>query len=62
MSVTTARSSQAQAGALAFADAALGAAGHSVSDPVLRGILRRIADREITSEQGAEEARRHIES
>lgn len=38
---------------MAFADAALGAAGHEVSDPELRAISRRVAAGEITGDEAA---------
>ncbi|MCL2467441.1 MAG: hypothetical protein FWF02_13890 [Micrococcales bacterium] len=47
---------------IAFADAALGMAGHDLSDPVLRDILRQVVAGQITREQGAELARRHVEA
>jgi hypothetical protein len=59
MSSTTASPVEAQ---VAFADAALGVAGHSLSDPVLRDILRQVVAGQITREQGAELARRRVEA
>lgn len=47
---------------IALADAALGAAGHSVEDPVLRQILTRVVAGDLSRADGAEQARRHIES
>lgn len=41
--------------AVVFADAALGVAGHHVTDPVLRDILNRQARGEITPDQSREE-------
>lgn len=38
---------------MAFADAALGAAGHEVGDPELRAISRRVAAGEITGDEAA---------
>ncbi|WP_157078893.1 antitoxin VbhA family protein [Herbiconiux solani] len=38
---------------MAFGDAALGAAGHEVSDPELRAISRRVAAGEITGDEAA---------
>lgn len=36
---------------LGFADAALGAAGHEVTDPELRRLSRRVAAGELTAEE-----------
>jgi hypothetical protein len=58
-STTVARPVAAQ---IAFADAALGVAGHSVSDPVVRDVLRRVVAGEISRAEGAELARLHVES
>ncbi len=38
---------------MGFADAALGAAGHEVTDPVLRAISRRLAAGEVTGNEAA---------
>ena len=38
---------------LSFADAALGAAGHEVTDPALRAISRRLAAGEVTGDEAA---------
>ncbi|QJU56126.1 antitoxin VbhA family protein [Herbiconiux sp. SALV-R1] len=38
---------------MGFADAALGAAGHEVTDPVLRAISRRVAAGEVTGDEAA---------
>ncbi|MDQ1250142.1 MAG: hypothetical protein QG597_4521 [Actinomycetota bacterium] len=43
------------AAALALADGALGAAGHEMSDPVIREIWTRVASREITGDQAVKE-------
>ncbi|WP_368498527.1 hypothetical protein [Herbiconiux sp. A18JL235] len=38
---------------MSFADAALGAAGHEVTDPAVRAISRRLAAAEVTGEEAA---------
>ncbi|MFB2580888.1 antitoxin VbhA family protein [Herbiconiux sp. P15] len=38
---------------MSFADAALGAAGHEVTDPALRAISRRLAAGEVTGDEAA---------
>jgi hypothetical protein len=38
---------------MSFADAALGAAGHEVTDPELRAISRRVAAGEVTGDEAA---------
>lgn len=45
---------------LAFADAALGAAGHEVTDPVLNEIAARFARGEISIEEAGELGDWHI--
>jgi hypothetical protein len=45
---------------LAFADAALSAAGHQVADPYLNEIAARFARGEITIEEAGELSDRHI--
>ncbi|MFV0428254.1 MAG: hypothetical protein ACK5KO_02320 [Arachnia sp.] len=45
---------------LAFADAALGAAGHEVTDPYLRELLQRHARGEISGDEARELSRKHI--
>lgn len=45
---------------LAFADAALGAAGHKVTDPYLNEVAARFARGEITIEEAQELGTRHI--
>lgn len=45
---------------LAFADAALSAAGHQVTDPYLNEVAARFARGEITIEEAAELSDRHI--
>ena len=46
---------------LSFARAALGVAGHEVTDPVLKYLLERVAREEITAEQAVADARRHVQ-
>ena len=41
--------------ALSLADAALGAAGHEMNDPVIRAIAMRVATGEISGDEAAEE-------
>lgn len=56
-----ARFTEAQAAdRLAFADAALGAAGHQVTDPYLNEVAARFARGEITIEEAGELSDRHI--
>ncbi|SDZ06447.1 hypothetical protein [Herbiconiux ginsengi] len=38
---------------MSFADAALGAAGHEVTDPAVRAISRRLAAGEVTGDEAA---------
>ncbi|MPV50854.1 hypothetical protein GCG21_12710 [Pseudactinotalea sp. HY160] len=45
---------------LAFADAALGAAGHEVTDPYLLAVGERFARGEISIEEAGELGRRHV--
>lgn len=45
-----------------FADGALGAAGHQVTDPALRALRRRVAAEEITAEEAIALAVRHIDA
>ncbi len=45
---------------LAFADAALGAAGHEVTDPYLREIGERFARGELTIEEAGKLSDQHI--
>ncbi len=62
--MTTTRTAPSQAEAdkrLSFARAALGVAGHEVTDPVLKDLLDQVARGEITAEQAVAEARRHIQ-
>lgn len=48
------------AGRLSFVQAALGAAGHEVTDPVLKELLARQARGEISGDEARELGRRHI--
>lgn len=58
---TAARYSEAQAAdRLAFADAALGAAGHEVTDPYLNEVAARFARGEITIEEAGALSDRHV--
>lgn len=60
-STKTARYTEAEAAdRLSFAQAALGAAGHEVTDPVLRELLARQARGEISGDEARELSRRHI--
>lgn len=60
-STKTTRYTEAEAAdRLAFADAALGAAGHEVTDPVLNEIAARFARGEISIEEAGELGDRHI--
>ena len=45
---------------LSFADAALGAAGHQVTDPVVLAIHRRLAAEEITGNEAAALVSEHL--
>lgn len=47
--------------ALLYADAALALAGHEVTDPVLRGLMDRVARNEITGDEAVAAMRRHIQ-
>lgn len=47
---------------IALADAALGAAGHSLDDPVLRQIFSQVVAGDLSRAEGAERARQHIEA
>ena len=62
--MTTTRTAPSQAEVdkrLSFARAALGVAGHEVTDPVLKDLLDQVAREEITAEQAVAEARHHIQ-
>lgn len=57
----TARYTEAEAAdRLAFANAALGAAGHEITDPVLNEIAARLARGEISIEEAGALGDRHI--
>lgn len=45
---------------LAFAQAALGAAGHEVTDPYLTDVLARHARGELSGDEARELSRKHI--
>ena len=45
---------------MSFADAALGAAGHEVSDPAVRAISRRLAAGEVSGDEAAALVKAHI--
>ena len=45
---------------LSFADAALGAAGHQVTDPVVLAIHRRLAAEEISGDEAAALVKEHL--
>lgn len=53
-------SAEESADRLAFAEAALGAAGHQVTDPYLVEVLASHAAGEIDGDQARELSRRHI--
>ncbi|GAA1871807.1 hypothetical protein GCM10009715_18360 [Paeniglutamicibacter psychrophenolicus] len=46
---------------LRFADAGLALAGHKVTDPVLRDIVKRSATQSLTPEEAIAAARRHVQ-
>ncbi len=46
---------------LTFADAALALAGHEVTDPELREILKSAARHELTVKEAIAEMRRHVQ-
>lgn len=45
---------------MSFADAALGAAGHEVTDPAVRAISRRLAAGEVTGDEAAALVKAHL--
>ena len=45
---------------LQFADAALGAAGHQITDPYLNEIAARLARGELSGDEARELGRKHI--
>src|SRR5699024_6653835 len=60
-SARTTRYTEAEAAdRLSFAEAALGAAGHEVTDPVLKDLLAQQARGEISGDEARERSRRHI--
>ena len=60
-STKTTRYTEAEAAdRLAFAEAALGAAGHQVTDPVLKELLAQQARGEISGDEARERSSRHI--
>ncbi|WP_458042718.1 MULTISPECIES: hypothetical protein [Bacteria] len=46
---------------LALADAALALAGHEITDPALRAIVKQAARRELTGDEARAEIRRHVQ-
>src|SRR5690625_6344887 len=48
--------------AVAFADAALGVAGHVVTDPMLRDLRYRVATGELTAEEAIRLGREHLDA
>ncbi|WP_028707299.1 antitoxin VbhA family protein [Propionicicella superfundia] len=46
---------------LAFADAALGLAGHEVTDPALRALMERVASNEMTADEAVAAMRQHVQ-
>lgn len=60
-STKAARFTEAEAAdRLAFADAALGAAGHQVTDPYLNELAQQQARGEISGDQARELGRKHL--
>lgn len=47
---------------IAFADAALGAAGHEVTDPVLRDLTRQVAAGTISADEAIARSIVHIDA
>jgi len=47
---------------MSFADAALGAAGHEVTDPALRVLSRQVADGTLTAEEAITKGVEHIDA
>lgn len=47
---------------LSFADGALGAAGHEVTDPALRELSRQVAAETITAEEAIARGMEHIDA
>ncbi|MDO5094623.1 MAG: antitoxin VbhA family protein [Propionibacteriaceae bacterium] len=46
---------------VAFADAALSLAGHSITDPVLRDLMARVARGEMNAEEAVVAMRCHVQ-
>ena len=46
--------------AMSFADAALGAAGHEVTDPAVRDLARQVAAGEITGDEAAARVKEYL--
>ena len=47
---------------ISFADAALGAAGHQVTDPILNGLARQAAGGTLTTEEAIARGLKHIDA
>ncbi|UFU15919.1 hypothetical protein LQK89_17265 (plasmid) [Curtobacterium sp. C1] len=66
MSITTPRTGHVPAAEadrrVDFADAALGAAGHQVTDPILRDYARRVAEGTMTAEAAIAAGMAHIDA
>lgn len=66
MSITTPRTGQVSRAEadrrVDFADAALGAAGHQVTDPILREYSRRVADGTMTAEDAIAAGMAHLDA
>lgn len=45
---------------LALADAALGVAGHEVTDPAIRALATKVASGELTGDQAVQAAIKHV--
>lgn len=46
---------------IAFADAALAVAGHEVTDPTLRTVMKRVAQGELSGDAAIAAMRQHIQ-
>jgi hypothetical protein len=46
---------------VAFADAALAVAGHEVTDPAIRALMRQVAEGEISGDEAVAALRRHVQ-
>lgn len=66
MSITTPRTGQVSPAEVDrrvdFADAALGAAGHQVTDPILRDYSRRVAEGTMTAEAAIAAGMAHLDA